>query len=280
MEEKENNNFDKKSWIQKIKKERQEVYALIDKAISELKTDKDSFMSYLDTQAKFDKYSVGNALLIMKQMPNATQLKSYKDWKKNGVEVKRFEESIHILEPSKKSNEEPLYYNVKNVFDVSQTNSSSLPKKNYLLKDILTGLLTDSPINIKAVDEIPNCDNLAKWNSSDNILYVQKSEDANRIIQDISKELAYASMGEYTEDHRNFFSNISSYMICKKYDIDVSNIKIDIPEDFKEAENKDIRNDLSNVRNIVADVNNRINIYLKTLSTSKEEHQTDRGEMV
>jgi hypothetical protein len=95
-------------------------------------------------QAKFDMYSAANTLLIFKQMPNATQLKSFEDWNKDGVQVRQKQKSIAILEPVEytKSDGTPgLGYNVKRVFDRSQTNSKrEAVKKTEDLKHTLKKL--------------------------------------------------------------------------------------------------------------------------------------------
>ena len=55
--------FDKSAWIEKKQQERQEVYDLMDKTADEVKTDINKYKQYLDVQGRFDKYSVGNALI-------------------------------------------------------------------------------------------------------------------------------------------------------------------------------------------------------------------------
>ena len=71
------------------------------------------------------KYSVGNALLILAQKPDASQLKDYDGWKEKGTGVKPKEKGIIILEPGNEYVREDgttaVSYNAKKVFDVSQT---------------------------------------------------------------------------------------------------------------------------------------------------------------
>ena len=57
--------------------EKEAVYKLIDTAISDIVNNPDEFQKYLDTQARMDRYSAANALLIYKQCPEATQLKYF-----------------------------------------------------------------------------------------------------------------------------------------------------------------------------------------------------------
>ena len=46
-------------------------------------------LAYLDVQARFDLYSVSNAILIAAQCPEATKLADFDTWKADGVYVKR-----------------------------------------------------------------------------------------------------------------------------------------------------------------------------------------------
>ena len=70
--------FDKAAWIAKKNEEKQAAYELADSTADRMKTDGDTFRSYLDVQGRFDRYSVTNAILVAAQKPDATQLKDYK----------------------------------------------------------------------------------------------------------------------------------------------------------------------------------------------------------
>lgn len=70
----------------KKKAEKDAVYQMIDDTATEIVSDPDKFRAYLDTQARMDRYSAANALLIYKQQPQATQLKDFRDWQEDGRE--------------------------------------------------------------------------------------------------------------------------------------------------------------------------------------------------
>lgn len=81
--------FDKDAWAERKQAERQAVYDLADAIAAEVCADGEKFHAYLDTQAHFDRYSVTNVLLIMAQMPTATQIKDFEAWKAAGASIKR-----------------------------------------------------------------------------------------------------------------------------------------------------------------------------------------------
>src|SRR5574344_800460 len=78
-----NRTFDNNACKEKKAKERNEAYELIEQTSKEIVQDSNKFKSYIDIQSRFDKYSVGNALLIVAQKPNAILIKDFENWKKN-----------------------------------------------------------------------------------------------------------------------------------------------------------------------------------------------------
>ena len=194
--------FDKNAWIEKKQQERQEVYDLMDKMADEIKSDVNKYKQYLDVQGRLDKYSVGNALVITATLPTATQLKEFNDWKEVGAFIKKGENGIKILEPgdsfTRADGTSGISYNVKKMFDISQTTSNQKPKSiNYDDKVKLTALLRDCPVDIKAVDDIQNGNNsVVEWNKSDNALYVQRGGETPEIFKQLARELTRVGLEE------------------------------------------------------------------------------------
>ena len=118
--------YNPQKYAENRKAEKERTYQMIDDTAIEVSRSPDKLKEFLAVQAKFDMYSAANTLLIFKQIPNATQLKSFEDWNKDGVKVRQKQKSIAILEPveyTKSDGTLGLGYNVKRVFDRSQTNS-------------------------------------------------------------------------------------------------------------------------------------------------------------
>lgn len=66
------------------------------------------------------------------------------------------------------------------------------------------------------------------------------------------------------------------YMLCKKYGIDTQNFAINrIPEKLAAKESKDIRFELSKMRNAMADIHSRVSdeLYRKKQARSKEQER-------
>ena len=272
-----NNGYNKEEWKKKKQEQLQNAYNMIEEATEELKNDSSFFKSYLDVQSRFDKYTVRNALLLTKQLPNATQLKDYNGWKEAKVNFKtRYPKRVVILEPGEAyTNKEgkkvtPIYS--KEVIDVSETNLKP-NSRTYDKKLILQSLLHNAPADIKAVDSLED-GKMCNWDKDNNVIYVCRSEDYNLVISSVAKELANINLYENTNNYDQVQAECISYMICKKYGIDTELENIDkLSLRFSNMESKDIKDELSNMKNVFEDINNNIGQYLdeKLKDTKKKD---------
>ena len=163
----------------KKKAEKDAVYQMIDDTATEIVSDPDKFRAYLDTQARMDRYSAANALLIYKQQPQATQLKDFRDWQEDGVKVNKGAKSLSILEPveyTKNDGSTGIAYNVKKVFDVAQT-SGKKPAAPTLDRDprkLVAIMLDTAPIDVSTVEELPSPNMGAFYKNEDQTLYIKR----------------------------------------------------------------------------------------------------------
>lgn len=256
-----NKRLSKDEWKEKKQKERSDAYELIDSTVTEMVKDIDSFKVYLDVQSRFDKNSVGNAILIYAQKPNATQLKELKDWKEANVFVTDIKNPIKILEPVEYTTADgntANTFNVKSVYDISQT-KIKLQDKNTTIDErlMLKALLYNAPAEVKTVDKIESGKGV-EWNKEENTLYVEKGLDSPRVFFEITEELSRINFGEMPDSKiEDFKCKCASYMICKKMGIDVSEYNFELPSEFGEMDNKTIRAELTSIRSAMEDINTR-----------------------
>lgn len=95
---------------------------------------------YLTAMGRFCRYSLGNALLIAFQRPDATHVAGYGTWKRLGRQVKQGEHGIRILAPivrrkqkedrknDAEDEEDAVAFRGACVFDIAQTEGKSLPE--------------------------------------------------------------------------------------------------------------------------------------------------------
>ena len=276
-----NRQYSKEEYSEYKKKEKAEVYELMDKTTEKIVTNGKDFMQYLDTQSKFCNYYVSNALLVTAQMPEATQLRDYDSWKKAGAYLKKNPRSVKILEPGdnymREDGSVKTNYDVKRVYDITQVNSKQKTRNmRYDDKILLKILLNSSNSKVEIVDKIPNTDRGALYDYSKNTLYVARGAEAPNIFYDVTQELALQEISKNDNSElstlESFKCYCASYMLCKKYNIDVSEFDFSIiPEQLKNLEAKDIRKELEPIKDAVRNINSQMLNYIQKLSKDNKE---------
>ena len=286
---KKNNGYNKpqlspEEWKEKKQAEKDAVYQMIDDTALSIVQDADKFKGFLDTQARLDRYSAANALLIYNQYPQATQLKDFKDWTDDKVSINKGAKSISILEPvdyTRPDGTPAVSYNVKKVFDVSQTKGKQTPAptKNRDPKQLVSIMVDTSPVNVEMADNLPAPTMGAYYNNEKQTLYIKRNiGDSVALCQCVAQELAHAQLSinndVYSRKDMGFKAVCVGYMICKKYGVDTKNFAIDsIPDEWKNKEPKEIRAELSDTRSAMTEINSRVSdeIYRQKQERSKEQ---------
>jgi hypothetical protein len=270
-------------WAEKKQAEKDAVYAMIDETAAEVVSDPAKFRSFLDTQSRMDRYSAVNTLLVYKQRPDATQLKSFGDWGEENIRVGKGEKSFNILEPveyTKKDGSPGIAYNVKKVFDVAQTNGKRQPAPsiNRDPRQLVAVMLDTAPVSIESVDGLPYPDMGAFYNNDKQTLYVKRDiGDSVALCQCVAQELGHAQLAinsdAYSRRDSGFQAVCVGYMLCKKFGVDTRSFAIDrIPVELAGAEPKEIRTQLSKVRTAMSEIYSRVS---DELFRQKQERSKD-----
>ena len=273
-------------YVAKKKAEKDAVYQMIDDAATEIVNAPEKFRGYLDTQARMDRYSAANALLIYKQQPQATQLKEFRDWQEDGVKVSKGAKSLSILEPveyAKKDGSTGIAYNVKKVFDVSQTNGRrpAAPTLDRDSRKLVAVMLDTAPIDVATVEELPSPNMGAFYRNEDQTLYVKRDiGDSVALCQCVAQELGHAQLAmsceAYSRREMGFSAVCVGYMLCRKFGVDTRSFAIeDIPDGLKNKEPKGIRAELSKTRSAMNEIGSRVSeeIYRRRAERSKEQER-------
>jgi antirestriction protein ArdC len=155
--------------LEREQPERQQpdILARLEQAVAAIH-DSATFRRYLETQARFHRYSFANTLLILLQRPDATQVAGFQAWKKLGRQVRRGEKGIAIVVPhTRKMSDEGgedgeerrvAGFGTGHVFDISQTDGEPLPavavpvlagEEGQALYDRLTGLVARENLSLE-----------------------------------------------------------------------------------------------------------------------------------
>jgi hypothetical protein len=274
--------FDRTSWAEQKQLERKQAYTLIDETAEKLSQDGSMFKGYLDVQSRLDRYSVGNALLILAQNPEATKLVDFKTWKENDAPVKKGEKGITILAPGEEYTREDgsigVSYNAKKVFNIAQTSSkqttpAAVKKDDRLL---LKALINNAPVAINISDQLP--DNVgAMYKPDTKVILIRKGMDGIDIFRALSQELAHAEMdkGNYNRGECTFPAYCASYILCKRNGLDVSSYSFNLlPAEYANMQAKDIRAELSKIRDTANDISSKM---AKVLEPNKS-HNKDKDD--
>lgn len=276
--------FDKDAWAEKKKAERQSVFDLADATAGAVCTDGNKFREYLDLQARFDRYSATNALLILAQMPQATQVRDYDGWKDSGVSVKRRPKAISILEPGDEYRREDgsigTYYNVKRVFDVSQTTARGKvqPTVSTDGRLLLKALIHRPPVPMQTVDDLPNHMG-AYYDHDQQVIFVRRGMDAPSIFRSVSMELAHAEIAatrtDYTREEAAFTAYSASYLLCRKYGVEAGGYDFSaLPENLRESNPQAQRAALTEIRDTAEAISSRMS---RALEQARQQRTNEQG---
>ena len=272
--------FNKDAWAAKKQAERESVYAMIDDHVHDMSVDGGVFQGYLDVQARFDLYSVSNAILIAAQCPEATKLADFDTWKASGVYVKRGQDAITILEPGKEYKKDDgsrgVSYNVKKVFDISQTRAEQRPAPAVARDErlLLKALMNNAPCRFAISNELPEGVNVA-YHAESSVIYVRQGLDAPTIFRGLAQELARAHMdkGGIACESPDFTAYSVAYMLCKRNGVSVEGFSFDrLPESYAMMDAKALRAEVG----VMRDVAGSITADMNRLFQAQEKAQKNR----
>lgn len=151
------------------------------------------------------------------------------------MKIQKGAKSISILEPveyAKRDGTTGISYNVKKVFDVSQTNGKRppAPTVNRDPKALITVMLDSSPVEVEATNELPYPNMAAFYNNEEQTLYVKRDVgDSVAVAQCVAQELGHAQLSinsdSYSRADMGFQAVCIGYMLCKKYGVDTQNLQ-------------------------------------------------------
>jgi len=275
-----NKPFDKAQWAEQKQAQRKEAYELIDNTCAEMAADGNAFSQYLEVQGRFDRYSVANAVLVSAQMPEATQLKDYGNWKQNRVYLNKGAEKIVILEPSKEYTREDgtkaTSFNAKVVYDISQTSAKVRTDgaEQKPMRELVSALIDASPVPFKPMDDLEVA---AFYDSSQQMIFIRTDLNEEQLFVAMSKEVAAAVYDfKYNEgrDASDFKSFCVAYMVSSKYGVDTKGFRFDkLPEELSSLEPQALRGELGSMRDVLGEINSDMYKSLEKNKPAKSKGQ-------
>lgn len=232
-------------FIAESKANRQRCYEYLEQAALGVAETGGAYQKFLDVQSRFERYTAGNALLIMAQNPEAQQLGSYGYWRDQGIYVQRTEKQnpVLILEPGKEYVRDDgsigTYYNAKKMYDISQTtvNERGQPKIEVDEPQLIRALTYNPPVSMQAVepDQLSPGEG-ARFIPEERCIDIQKGMEAPVIFRCVTRELAHAQFAkdrqEYDREQNALPARSVSYLLCKKYGVDTQKFDFQDASDY------------------------------------------------
>lgn len=277
----------KRQWWQvKEEKHRKEAYATLDKIFGEFSEGTGSMEAYLDVQSRFPFHSARNALLIEAKCPHAERIHDEKGWKDMGVTVLEEEKRlpIIILEPGKAYRREDgsvgQNFYAKEVYDISQTTArdEAQPQVSYDDRLLLKGLIASSPVQIRAVEELPQGRG-AVYDPKQNAILVKKGMDAPDIFRCVSLEAANVQLAQshegYSREAEGYKAYAVSYMLCQRYGVDVKGYEISRLDGVLQGQDprEEVPAALTDMRDTFKEMNGRMARAMGLTRTSRQKEQ-------
>ena len=275
--------FDREKFKEKKRAELEALYDAVNEETLMIAEDPEKFSAYLRVQARFDRYTVTNAILLLHQFPDAQKLKTFEGWKREGAFVGRGEKSISILEPSSYTKEDGSTgkgFRVKKLFDISQTDLRVSPSTFFYgvsSRSLLRALLEASPVETEAAYDLDN-EKGAVFDPEKQKVYIRRKLEPDEFFRAAADSIAEAQLAEQGSSQEELRSKAeaAAFMLCVKYGIDPGSLRVKMPEAAAQMEIKDIKAELSEIRNAFTSIADRVDASIRE-QIRKRRARRERG---
>lgn len=249
--------IDRKKFKEKKRAELEALYDAVNEETLMIAEDPEKFSAYLRVQARFNRYTVTNAILLLHQFPDAQKLKTFEGWKQDGASVKRGEKSISILEPysyTKADGSMGKGFRIKKLFDISQTDLKQSPAPfltGVSIRSLLRALLEASSVETEAADTLDHGKD-AVYDQKKQKIYIRRMLKPDDFFRAAAVSIAEAQLveqgGSCGQDELESKAEATAFMLCVKYGIDPERIRVKMTGADDQMEIKDIKAELSAIR--------------------------------
>ncbi len=249
--------FDKEAYRERKQAERAEAFRLADITAEKAAASGEVYADYLNVQARYNRYSVNNALLIVAQMPTATKLATFDEWRQNNVQIRGGAKAITLLEPGREFQREDgsigASFNVKKVFDISQTHALQQPQAEVHRDQrlMMKALISNPPCKLEVSDDQVPANSAAVYKPEAKTIYVRHGLNFDDMFRALARELAFAHMdkgGSFSRAACEFQARSVAYLVCARNHIAPE--QVTFPSSYSNLEAKDIKQVLGEIREV------------------------------
>lgn len=261
------------------RQEKAEVFELLSAATQKL-IRPDGLKAYADKQAQLLRHSVSNVLLIMEQDPEATWVRTYDDWKADGVAVLKGEAGLRTLGSYRFQKEDGtigMGSKVVKMFDVKQTaiKDFNIEGPGYRkVPEVITGIY---PASVE-VQDLPNGE-LAVYDPDDRLIRVKEGLDPMTKMFVVTREVSMYHLADFHENGREETmaeAELAAYILVKHYGFDTPDVDFSkLTETYPGKEEKAVRAELGRIKFACDRVNEKVREALELDRSSKAKDNRD-----
>lgn len=256
--------IDREKFKEKKRAELEALYDAVNEEMLMIADDPEKFSAYLRVRARFNRYTVTNAILLLHQFPDAQKLKTFEGWKREGASVGRGEKSISILEPysyTKADGSMGKGFRIKKLFDISQTDVRMSPDPfltGVSIRSLLRALLEASSVETEAADTLDHGKD-AVYEQKKQKIYIRRMLEPDDFFRAAAVSIAEAQLAEQgsSQDELESKAKATAFMLCVKYGIDPERIRVKMTGADDQMEIKDIKAELSEIRKTFTGISDR-----------------------
>ena len=247
--------YDKAAYKERKQKERADCYRLADVTAEKAASSTETFTAYLNVQARFNRYSVTNALLLTAQYPSATRLASFKNWQKKNAKIMTGSKAILLLSPGKEFVREDgsigAHFNVRKVFDISQTDA--VPHQAEIHRDeklLAKALIHNAPCKLAFDDDLLS-GATALYKPEQKTVYVRHGLNGAEAFRALARELAFAHLdkgGDFSRSKNEFKAKSIAFLVCARNRIAPDTVSV--PSSYANQEARALKTALEEIREI------------------------------
>ena len=228
------------------KQEREETWMQIDGQAQSVFRDGASLQKFLDFMAgQYNMPKVPNLLLLYSQNPEVKLVKSFDEWKHDRRSLRTGVHGYTYIIDTKyeKDGEMRSGYAISKGYDITQTKGRPLEERPQRdIHTLLEAVLKNQNIRLKIADNLPDKIQ-AQYIPNQRTIYIRNGMSEITTFHAINRELACAALdqhdGNYARNRVNAQAFCATYILGKRYGVDVSGFDLEKVAGIQEHGQKD-----------------------------------------
>lgn len=228
------------------KQEREETWMQIDGQAQSVFKDGASLQKFLDFMAgQYNMPKVPNLLLLYSQNPEVKLVKSFDEWKHDRRSLRTGVHGYTYIIDTKyeKDGEMRSGYAISKGYDITQTKGRPLEERPQRdIHTLLEAVLKNQNIRLQIADNLPDKIQ-AQYIPNQRRIYIRNGMSEITTFHAINRELACAALdqhdGNYARNRVNAQAFCATYILGKRYGVDVSGFDLEKVAGIQEHGQKD-----------------------------------------